>query len=105
ASDFKVTHTDVSFGVFNHIKGLLIILRTDPRHHTDGSAISAYMFLLKNVRPAVATSYAYVNPVVAVLLGIGFAGESLSTTEWCALAVIVSAVILVTLGKFLFKPR
>lgn len=68
-------------------------------------AISAYMFLLKNVRPAVATSYAYVNPVVAVLLGIGFAGESLSTTEWCALAVIVSAVILVTLGKFLFKPR
>lgn len=44
-------------------------------------AISAYMFLLKNVRPAVATSYAYVNPVVAVLLGIGFAGESLSPTE------------------------
>ncbi|MGO2567897.1 MAG: drug/metabolite exporter YedA, partial [Serratia proteamaculans] len=41
-------------------------------------AISAYMFLLKNVRPAVATSYAYVNPVVAVLLGIGFAGESLA---------------------------
>lgn len=68
-------------------------------------AISAYMFLLKNVRPAVATSYAYVNPVVAVLLGIGFAGESLSVTEWCALAVIVSAVVLVTLGKFLFKPR
>lgn len=68
-------------------------------------AISAYMFLLKNVRPAIATSYAYVNPVVAVLLGIGFAGESLSTTEWCALAVIVSAVVLVTLGKFLFKPR
>ncbi|ATM96599.1 permease of the drug/metabolite transporter (DMT) superfamily [Yersinia frederiksenii] len=68
-------------------------------------AISAYMFLLKNVRPAVATSYAYVNPVVAVLLGIGFAGESLSTTEFCALAVIVSAVVLVTLGKFLFKTR
>ncbi|MFL4555040.1 drug/metabolite exporter YedA [Yersinia kristensenii] len=68
-------------------------------------AISAYMFLLKNVRPAVATSYAYVNPVVAVLLGIGFAGESLSTREWWALAVIVSAVVLVTLGKFLFKSR
>ncbi|EKN4704392.1 drug/metabolite exporter YedA [Yersinia ruckeri] len=64
-------------------------------------AISAYMFLLKNVRPAVATSYAYVNPVVAVLLGIGFAGESLSLTEWLALGIIVSAVLLVTLGKFL----
>ncbi|CAM3554052.1 MULTISPECIES: drug/metabolite exporter YedA [Yersinia] len=68
-------------------------------------AISAYMFLLKNVPPAVATSYAYVNPVVAVLLGIGFAGESLSLTEWLALAVIVSAVVLITLGKFLIGKR
>ncbi|WP_156293777.1 drug/metabolite exporter YedA [Serratia oryzae] len=65
-------------------------------------AISAYMFLLKNVRPAVATSYAYVNPVVAVLLGVGFAGETLATREWLALVVIVSAVVLVTLGKYLF---
>lgn len=65
-------------------------------------AISAYMFLLKNVRPALATSYAYVNPVVAVLLGVGFAGESLGTREWVALVIIVSAVILVTLGKYLF---
>ncbi|WON78042.1 drug/metabolite exporter YedA [Serratia sp. UGAL515B_01] len=69
-------------------------------------AISAYMFLLKNVRPAVATSYAYVNPVVAVLLGVGFAGESLAPREWLALVVIVSAVVLVTLGKYLFaRPR
>ncbi len=65
-------------------------------------AISAYMFLLKNVRPAVATSYAYVNPVVAVLLGIGFAGESLAPREWLALVIIVAAVVLVTLGKYLF---
>lgn len=68
-------------------------------------AISAYMFLLKNVRPVVATSYAYVNPVVAVLLGVGFAGESLTTREWVALVIIVAAVVLVTLGKYLFpKP-
>jgi drug/metabolite transporter (DMT)-like permease len=40
-------------------------------------AINAYMYLIRNVTPAVATSYAYVNPVVAVLLGTGFAGESL----------------------------
>jgi len=65
-------------------------------------AISAYMFLLKNVRPAVATSYAYVNPVVAVLLGIGFAGETLAPREWAALVIIVAAVVLVTLGKYLF---
>lgn len=68
-------------------------------------AISAYMFLLKTVRPAVATSYAYVNPIVAVLLGIGFAGESLSPVEWVALGVILCAVLLVTLGKFVFSRR
>lgn len=67
-------------------------------------AVSAYMFLLKTVRPAIATSYAYVNPVVAVLLGIGFAGESLSPVEWLALGVILGAVLLVTLGRFVFKP-
>lgn len=68
-------------------------------------AISAYMYLLKTVRPAIATSYAYVNPVVAVLLGIGFAGEWLSPVEWLALAIIITAVLLVTLGKFLFTRR
>ncbi len=55
--------------------------------------------------PAVATSYAYVNPVVAVLLGTGFGGESLSLIEWLALAVIIFAVVLVTLGKYLFPVR
>ncbi len=35
-------------------------------------AINAYMYLIRNVSPALATSYlAYVNPVVAVLLGTG----------------------------------
>ncbi|TCQ93026.1 MULTISPECIES: drug/metabolite exporter YedA [Rahnella] len=68
-------------------------------------AISAYMFLLKTVRPAVATSYAYVNPIVAVLLGITFAGESLSPVEWVALGVILCAVLLVTLGKFVFGRK
>lgn len=68
-------------------------------------AISAYMFLLKTVRPAVATSYAYVNPIVAVLLGIGFAGESLSPVKWVALGVILCAVLLVTLGKLVFGRK
>ncbi|MCA1924149.1 drug/metabolite exporter YedA [Buttiauxella noackiae] len=68
-------------------------------------AISAYMYLIRNVAPAVATSYAYVNPVVAVLLGTGFAGESLSPIEWLALGVIIFAVVLVTLGKYLLPPK
>ena len=68
-------------------------------------AISAYMYLIRNVAPAIATSYAYVNPVVAVLLGTGFGGESLSFVEWLALGVIIFAVVLVTLGKYLFPTN
>lgn len=61
------------------------------------------MYLIRNVSPALATSYAYVNPVVAVLLGTGLGGETLSKIEWLALGVIVFAVVLVTLGKYLFS--
>ena len=68
-------------------------------------AINAYMYLIRNVTPAIATSYAYVNPVVAVLLGTTFAGEMLSGVEWLALAIIIFAVVLVTLGKYLLAPR
>ncbi|MWL73589.1 drug/metabolite exporter YedA, partial [Escherichia coli] len=56
-------------------------------------AINAYMFLIRNVSPAVATSYAYVNPVVAVLLGTGLGGETLSSVEWIALGIILMAVV------------
>ncbi len=68
-------------------------------------AINAYMYLIRNVTPAIATSYAYINPVVAVLLGMAFAGEQLSAREWLALAIIVVSVMLVTLGKYLFPPK
>ncbi|MFJ2975062.1 drug/metabolite exporter YedA [Kluyvera sp. NPDC087067] len=68
-------------------------------------AINAYMYLIRNVTPAVATSYAYVNPVVAVLLGTQFNGENLSGTEWLALIIIIAAVVLVTLGKYLFPAK
>lgn len=68
-------------------------------------AINAYMFLIRNVSPAVATSYAYVNPVVAVLLGTGLGGETLSSVEWMALGIIIMAVVLVTLGKYLLPAK
>jgi drug/metabolite transporter (DMT)-like permease len=42
---------------------------------------SAYLYLLRRVRPAVATSYAYVNPVIAMALGVAFAGERITPTE------------------------
>ncbi|NWL79145.1 drug/metabolite exporter YedA [Pseudomonas taiwanensis] len=63
-------------------------------------AFSSYLYLLKNVRPAAATSYAYVNPVVAVLLGIGFAGESIGLEEGLAMLVIISAVVLIGLPQW-----
>lgn len=67
-------------------------------------AFSSYMYLLKNVRPAAATSYAYVNPVVAVLLGIAFAGEHIGAEECLAMAVIVGAVVLIGLPQWRKAP-
>lgn len=55
----------------------------------------AYMYLLHRVRPALAMSYAYVNPVFAVALGVWFAGEKISLVEIVAMLVIVTGVILV----------
>jgi drug/metabolite transporter (DMT)-like permease len=63
-------------------------------------AFSAYMYLLKNVRPAAATSYAYVNPAVAVMLGVAFAGEHIGVEEAMAMAVIISAVVLIGLPQW-----
>jgi drug/metabolite transporter (DMT)-like permease len=59
---------------------------------------SAYLFLLRRVRPAVATSYAYVNPVVAVFLGVAFGGERITPTEWLAMPVILAGVALVVVA-------
>ena len=58
-------------------------------------AYSAYMYLVAHTRPALSTSYAYVNPPVAVLLGILLGGEHLGALGWAALAVIVLGVLLV----------
>jgi drug/metabolite transporter (DMT)-like permease len=63
-------------------------------------AFSSYMYLLKNVRPAAATSYAYVNPAVAVLLGMLFADEHIGPAEAAAMAVIISAVVLIGLPQW-----
>jgi drug/metabolite transporter (DMT)-like permease len=67
-------------------------------------AFSAYMYLLKNVRPAAATSYAYVNPAVAVLLGVMFAGETIGGEECLAMVVIISAVVLIGLPQWRKAP-
>jgi drug/metabolite transporter (DMT)-like permease len=58
-------------------------------------AYSAYMYLLKTVRPLVASSNTFVNPIVAFAVGIWFANESVTSTEYAALAVILMGVFLV----------
>jgi len=63
-------------------------------------AFSAYVYLLANVRPAAATSYAFVNPAVAVLLGVAFAGEHIGWPEALAMAVIIGAVLLISLPQW-----
>lgn len=60
---------------------------------------SAYLYLLETVRPALATSYAYVNPVVAVALGVVLAGEAFTARIGIALLVILSSVVLVVLAS------
>lgn len=62
-------------------------------------AFSAYGYLLRTVRPALATSYAYVNPMVAVILGVVWAGEHITLIGILAMFVILTGVGLVSLVR------
>ncbi len=62
-------------------------------------AYSAYSWLLLHVRPALATSYAYVNPPIAVLLGMLTLGEYVDARMVGAMVVILSGVLIITLAK------
>ena len=64
---------------------------------------SAYTYLLHHVPVAKVATYAYVNPIVAVLLGAIFLGERLRGLEWVGMGVILLAVAIVTASKA--KPR
>jgi len=69
---------------------------------TMGSLVgySAFVWLLQ-VRPATQVStHAYVNPVVAVILGVFFAGERMSLLQLTGLAVILISVLLINLSKY-----
>jgi drug/metabolite transporter (DMT)-like permease len=62
-------------------------------------AFSAYVWLLQVAAPAKVATYAYVNPVVAVLLGWALGGEAVSARTLVASAVIVGAVVMITAEK------
>ncbi len=60
---------------------------------------SAYLYLLARVRPAVASSYAYINPVVAMLLGAFLGGEAIPPVALLATPLILASVAVVLRPK------
>ena len=62
-------------------------------------AFNAYMVLLARASPALATSYAYVNPVIGMALGVSLGGETVTRYEWLASVVILVGVVLVVFGR------
>lgn len=62
-------------------------------------AFSSYGFLLRSTRPAIATSYAYVNPVVALFLGVVLGGEHAGPMTWVAAAIILAGVVILSIQR------
>lgn len=62
-------------------------------------AFSAFMVLLQRTPTAVSASYAYVNPVIALALGVTLGGETLHPGEWLAAALVTGSVVLMLRGR------
>lgn len=57
---------------------------------------TAYSWLLKNARPSMVATYAYVNPVIAVILGWLVAGEAMTGQMLVGAGIVVGSVVLIT---------
>ena len=57
-------------------------------------AFNAYMLLLAGASAGLASSYTFVNPVIAMLLGTAFAHEHVTGFEWAAVGVVLAGVLL-----------
>lgn len=62
-------------------------------------AFTAYLWILKNASLASASTYAFVNPVIAVFLGWALAAEAITARTAVATGVIVASVVLTTLAR------
>ena len=62
-------------------------------------AFNAYMVLLSRASGALATSYTYVNPIIALLLGITLGGEHVSGWEWLSAGVVLSGVVILLANR------
>ncbi|MEQ1801819.1 MAG: EamA family transporter [Gammaproteobacteria bacterium] len=63
-------------------------------------AFNAYMVLLARASAGLAASYTFVNPVIAMLLGVAFGGEVITGWEWASAGVVLAGVLLL-----IAKPR
>jgi drug/metabolite transporter (DMT)-like permease len=57
-------------------------------------AFNAYMLLLARAPAGLASSYTFVNPVIAMLLGVAFAGETVTGFDWGSVGVVLAGVLL-----------
>jgi drug/metabolite transporter (DMT)-like permease len=90
----EVAHVDVHAISKASAIGLLYLV-------TFGSLLgfTSYIWLLDKVSPARLGTYAYVNPLVAVMLGWAIAGERLSIRTGVAAAIVICAVALITTAR------
>jgi drug/metabolite transporter (DMT)-like permease len=63
------------------------------------TAFSAYAWLLRHFEPTLVATHTYVNPIVAVLLGWGFAGETVTVSILLSMALAILAIWLVNRGS------
>lgn len=105
-------------GAFNTLAGT--VLGQWPHFHLNGAAVGSlawlitggsllgytgFIYLIEHVPVAKVASYAYVNPVVAVLLGIFLLHERPASAEFAGMACIVVAVFLLTTAQVKAKPQ
>jgi len=65
--------------------------------------LNAYLWLLKNASPALAGSYSFVNPVVALWVGVALGGEVLTGQVFIALPLILLALVCIIYGQPLWR--
>ena len=96
----ELSHFDISHVSSASALGLLYLV-------TFGSLLgfTSYIWLLDKVSPARLGTYAYVNPIVAVVLGWAIAGERLSFRTAVAAAIVICAVALITTARSTTRPQ
>ncbi len=94
------THMDLAHATTRSLLGFLYLV-------SFGSLVgfTAYYYLLSHTTAAKAATYAYVNPVVAVLLGWFFAHEPVTQRTLLAAAVILGGVAIITVARDVRAPE